>query len=71
MSTEVSESDDPFGHVHVCVHCGAAYRREMFGDETQTTGIYPCQKCGMEGPLNIEIRAVDTPPKDGLPVRAQ
>jgi hypothetical protein len=21
-----------------------------------TTGIYPCPKCGIEGPLNIEIR---------------
>jgi len=50
---------DPFIHVHVCVHCGTAFRREDFEDRAHTTGLYPCKKCGMEGPLNIEIRAVD------------
>lgn len=54
------ESRDPFIHVHVCVHCGGASRREEFEDRAQTTGIYLCSKCGKEGPLNIEIRATDT-----------
>lgn len=51
---------DHFVHVHVCVHCGSAFRRENFEDRAQTTGIYPCPKCGAESPLNIEIRAVET-----------
>lgn len=50
---------DSFIHVHVCVHCGGVFRREEFEDRAQTTGIYPCSKCGKEGPLNIEIRAID------------
>lgn len=49
-----------FIHVHVCVRCGSVSRREEFKDQAQTTGIYPCPKCGKEGPLNIEIRTVDT-----------
>ncbi len=60
MSIELGKPRDPFVHVHVCVHCGGAFRREEFEDGAQTTGIYPCAKCGKEGPLNIEIRAVDT-----------
>lgn len=55
---------DPFVHVHVCVHCGNAARQEEFEDGAQTTGIYPCPKCGVESPLNIEIRAVDTLEKE-------
>ena len=51
---------DPFVHVHVCVHCGSAFGRDEFGDRAQTTGIYLCPKCGVESPLNIEIRAADT-----------
>jgi len=46
-------------HVHVCLHCGGASRREEFEDRAYTTGIYLCPKCGVEGPLNIEIRAAD------------
>ena len=50
----------PLIHVHVCIHCASAFRREEFEDRAATTGIYLCQKCGVECPLNIEIRAVDT-----------
>lgn len=46
-------------HFHVCIHCGSAFRREDFEDWAHTTGIYPCLECGVEGPLNIEIRAID------------
>ncbi len=51
-------------HVHVCIHCGSALRREEFEDRAQTTGIYLCPKCGVESPLNIEIRAADSFDKD-------
>lgn len=57
---DLSDTNDPFVHVHVCIHCRGAFRREEFEDGAQTTGIYPCPKCGVEGPLNIEIHAVDT-----------
>jgi predicted RNA-binding Zn-ribbon protein involved in translation (DUF1610 family) len=60
VSIEIDNSHDPLVHVHVCVHCGGASRREQFEDRAQTTGIYRCSKCGKEGPLNIEIRAVAT-----------
>jgi predicted RNA-binding Zn-ribbon protein involved in translation (DUF1610 family) len=46
-------------HFHVCVHCGSVFRREEFEGRAHTTGIYPCPKCGIEGPLNIEIREID------------
>jgi len=60
MSTGLSEPTSPLIHVHICIYCGSASRREDFEDRAQTTGIYPCTKCGKEGPLNIEIRSVDT-----------
>lgn len=54
-------------HVHVCVHCGSAMRREELEGRGHTTGIFSCPKCGVEGPLNLEIREVNgselTPPK--------
>jgi predicted RNA-binding Zn-ribbon protein involved in translation (DUF1610 family) len=46
-------------HVHVCVHCGSVFRREQLEGRPNTTGIYPCSKCGIDGPLNIEIREID------------
>lgn len=54
-------------HVHVCVQCGSAIRREQLEGRAHTTGIFPCPKCGFEGPLNLEIREMDEsepdPPK--------
>lgn len=54
-------------HVHVCVHCGREIRREELEGRGHTTGIFPCPKCGVEGPLNLEIRDTNgsesTPPK--------
>ena len=64
MSTDLSKPNDPYIHMHVCVHCGSAFRREDFEDRANTTGIYLCSKCGVEGPLNIEIRATDTLKED-------
>ena len=46
-------------HVHVCVHCSNAIRREELEGRGHTTGIFPCPKCGVEGPLNLEIREVN------------
>src|SRR5580693_6157901 len=43
-------------HFHVCVHCGSAFRREAFEGRALTSGVFPCLKCGLEGPLNVEIR---------------
>ena len=55
VSTEYKKSPEPLVHVHVCVHCGGATHREMFEDRAHTTGVYPCPRCGKEGPLNIAI----------------
>lgn len=60
MSTGLNQPNGPLIHVHICIYCGSAFRREDFESRAQTTGIYLCTKCGKEGPLNIEIRAVDT-----------
>ncbi len=46
-------------HVHVCVHCGSAIRREELEGRAHTTGIFVCPKCGAEGPLNLEIREMN------------
>jgi predicted RNA-binding Zn-ribbon protein involved in translation (DUF1610 family) len=46
-------------HVHVCVHCGRATRREELEGRAHTTGIFACPKCGSEGPVNLEIREVE------------
>ncbi len=43
-------------HVHVCVHCGNVIRREELEGRAHMTGIFACSKCGVEGPLNLEIR---------------
>jgi len=64
VSIDSGAPRDPWIHVHVCIHCGGASRREEFEDRAQTTGIYRCSKCGKEGPLNIQIHAVDTSEND-------
>lgn len=46
-------------HVHVCVHCGSVFRREEYIGRAISSGIYHCAKCGLDGPLNIEIREVE------------
>jgi predicted RNA-binding Zn-ribbon protein involved in translation (DUF1610 family) len=46
-------------HVHVCVHCGAMFRREAFEGRALTSGIFTCPKCGEEGPLNVEIKGIE------------
>ena len=46
-------------HFHVCIHCGSAFRREEVEGRVHTTGLFLCPKCGIEGPLTIEIREID------------
>lgn len=58
-STDLDKTTHPLLHVHVCVHCGSAIRREELEGRGHTTGIFPCPKCGVEGPLNLEIREVN------------
>jgi predicted RNA-binding Zn-ribbon protein involved in translation (DUF1610 family) len=64
MTESTKKQEMALMHFHVCVHCGSPFRREEFEDGAQSTGIYFCPKCGVEGPLNIEIRAIDTLEKD-------
>ena len=56
MPTDSNESSPNLLHFHVCKHCGAATRREKFEGRQLTSGIFLCPKCGLEGPLNVEIR---------------
>ena len=42
-------------HVHVCIHCANPFRREEVEGRVHTTGLFLCSKCGIEGPLNVEI----------------
>lgn len=48
-------------HVHVCSQCHAAFRREELEGRGHTSGIFLCPRCGIEGPLNLEIRDEDAP----------
>ena len=43
-------------HVHVCIRCGHARRREEITGPEMASGIFQCSKCDANGPLNIEIR---------------
>jgi hypothetical protein len=43
-------------HVHVCVHCGYARRREEVDTREVGSGILHCPQCGRDGALNLEIR---------------
>lgn len=56
----LDESSDGVVHVHVCVYCGHARRREEVDNREITAGILHCPKCGFDGPLNIEIRDLPT-----------
>jgi hypothetical protein len=58
MGHETNESQSPLIHVHVCLHCGSVLRREDVEGRVHTTGLFLCPKCGIEGPLNIEIREI-------------
>jgi transcription elongation factor Elf1 len=43
-------------HLHTCIHCGQMRYREDIGDHEINSGLIHCPGCGMDGPLNVEIR---------------
>ena len=59
MAHHTNDSASSLLHLHVCLHCARAFRREEVEGRVHTTGLFICPKCGKEGPLNIEIREVD------------
>ena len=52
----LDESDSGLVHLHICIHCGHARRRKDVEDREVSSGILHCPKCGLDGPLNIEVR---------------
>ncbi len=60
MVSDSDRSQRELSHFHACVHCGSVFRRDEFDSTAVTTGIYPCSKCGQDGPLNIVIQDVET-----------
>jgi predicted RNA-binding Zn-ribbon protein involved in translation (DUF1610 family) len=61
MMNDSNSTGHELTHFHVCVHCGSAFRREVFTGRAITSGVYRCPNCGIEGPLNIEIRETQEP----------
>jgi predicted RNA-binding Zn-ribbon protein involved in translation (DUF1610 family) len=59
MTNDSDRSHRELAHYHACIHCGSRFRKEDFDGRTIATGIYPCSKCGLEGPLNIVIQPSD------------
>ena len=43
-------------HLHVCVYCGHARKREDISGREMGSGIFHCPLCESDGPLNVEIR---------------
>jgi hypothetical protein len=58
MEHNSNAPQSPLLHVHVCLYCAIAFRREEVEGRVHTNGLFVCPKCGTEGPLNIEIREV-------------
>ena len=56
MANDSDRSHRELAHFHACVHCGSIFRRDTFDSTSVTTGIYPCSKCGLDGPLNVVIQ---------------
>ena len=59
MANDSDRSHRELTHFHACVHCGSIFSRDAFDSTSVTTGIYPCSKCGLDGPLNIVIQDGD------------
>lgn len=49
------EFSKELAHVHVCVYCGHARRREEISGREMGSGIFHCPNCESNGPLNVEI----------------
>ena len=58
MSSTETLDDRDIGliHLHTCIHCGHSRRREEVGDREISSGILHCPKCGIDGPLNVEVQ---------------
>jgi len=52
----LDDRDVSLVHLHTCIHCGHSRSREEVEDREVSSGIFHCPKCGLDGPLNIEIR---------------
>lgn len=52
----IGNSDTGLTHLHVCIHCGHPRKREEITDREISSGVVHCPKCGLDGPLNIEIQ---------------
>lgn len=52
----LDENDSGLVHLHTCIHCGQVRYREDISDHEINSGILHCPSCGMDGPLNVEIR---------------
>lgn len=61
MPAGLNESRPNLLHFHVCKYCGAATCREALEGRSLTSGILLCPSCGIEGPLNVEIREMPEP----------
>jgi hypothetical protein len=59
MASDSDRSQRGLSQFHACIHCGSVFRRDEFDGTAVATGIYPCSKCGQDGPLNIVIRDVE------------
>lgn len=59
MTSTSDRTRRELSHFHACVHCGNVSRRDEFDSAAVAIGIYPCLKCGLDGPLNIVIRDVE------------
>jgi len=59
MVNDQERSNRELTHYHACVHCGSLFRKEDFDAKTIATGLYPCAKCGLDGPLNIVIQRLE------------
>ena len=64
MGHDARKAQSSLLHVHVCLHCAAIFRREEVEGRVHTMGLFLCTKCGREGPLNIEIREIDSEPQE-------
>lgn len=60
MAMVATSSEDgsqlKLAHVHACIHCGHPRLREEVENREINSGILHCPKCGLEGPLNVQIR---------------
>jgi len=59
MENDSNTTHRELAHYHACVHCGSLSRRDEFDGAAVATGVYPCPKCGLDGPLNLVIQDVN------------